>query len=356
MIEHTAAERPSCGTSIPDRTNCVDDRTAPPIRTGERDVAAATGRRRGILIGAAGLTVASGLRLTDGLGEGTDEDRETGEPSRESDPTLIAHRGFAGENPENTIAAVEAAANGDGATARQADLVEIDVVPTADDDVVVFHDDRLSERGGDGLTDANGIVWETDTGTVTSAEVLDSGETVPLLTAVLDAIPASVGVNVELKNPGSSDLRFGEKLSSSELDGQKEIWRPFVERVLEIGDDYENEILLSSFYEAALATSREASTYPIAPLVGDSITDGLEIARTYDAEAIHPPTGMIQGTPFVDASDVADVDVVALAHEEGRDVNVWTVETSEQAHQLAAAGVDGIIADYSDLLDRSSGR
>lgn len=341
--------------SIPDRMHSADDRTEPPIRTERSDATASMGRRRAVLIGTAGIMAAGGIGIAYALSGTSDDDRETGDLSWESDPTLIAHRGFAGENPENTVAAVEAATTGAGAATQRADLVEIDVVPTADDDVVVFHDDGLSDRDdGDGLTDTNGIVWETDTETVTSAEVLDSGETVPHLTEILDAIPSTVGVNIELKNPGSTELRFGEKLLSSELDGQKEIWRPFVERVLAIADEYENEILLSSFYEAALATSRELSTYPVAPLFWESMDDGLEIARTYDASAIHPPISMIQGTPFFDASDLADIDLVSLAHEEGRDVNVWTVDSESQAKHLAAAGVDGIIADYADLLEGNS--
>ncbi|OYR78256.1 glycerophosphodiester phosphodiesterase, partial [Halorubrum sp. E3] len=101
----------------------------------------------------------------------------------DGEPLLFAHRGFAGENPENTVAAAEAAA-GVESTA----WIEIDVVPTADGDPVVFHDAALSGRGGPpgapddrGLTDETGVVWETDTETVTAAEVLDSGETVPLL-------------------------------------------------------------------------------------------------------------------------------------------------------------------------------
>jgi len=47
------------------------------------------------------------------------------------------------------------------------------------------------------------------------------------------------------------------------------------------------------------------------------------------------------------------VDLVAEAHADGREVNVWTVDTWYQASRLAAAGVDGIAADYSGLLPAS---
>ncbi|RAW44689.1 glycerophosphodiester phosphodiesterase [Halorubrum sp. 48-1-W] len=348
-----------------------------PSTTDERETNAAdetpVSRRRTLLAGTAGLATAGavGLAYTDGgthdthggTRDTTDTDREgasgTGtdppeprEPGSGSTPTLIAHRGFAGENPENTVTAVEAAAGPDVADARRADLVEVDAVATADGDVVLFHDDRLSERAGGllGLTDAEGLVYETDTETVTNAEVLDSGETVPLLRDVLEALPTDVGVNVELKNPGRGDLRLGEKLPADELVERTAVWRPFVERVCSVLDDYDNEVLLSSFYEAALAASREVSSYPLAPILSESVEDGLEIADAYDAEAIHPPIGMIRGTPFSEGTEDAGVGLVETAHAADCEVNVWTVETWYQALWLEAVGVDGIIADYAGLL------
>ena len=263
--------------------------------------------------------------------------------------TLIAHRGFAGENPENTRAAMRAATCGEEPS-RRADAVEIDVVPTAGGDVVVFHDDELAGRDEMGLTDTEGIVWETDTETVTSAEVLQSGETVPRLTELLEAVPTDVGINVELKNPGSSSLRFGEKLSGDALETQTALWRPFVTRVLSIVDEIPHEILFSSFYEAALAVVSEQSTYPLAPVLWDSVEDGLAIAQAYDAVAIHPPLAMISGTPFFDDSRFGDVDILEMARADDCAVNVWTVESWFQAQQLVDRGVDGLIADYSTLL------
>ncbi|MGQ3328005.1 glycerophosphodiester phosphodiesterase [Halorubrum sp. FL23] len=274
----------------------------------------------------------------------------------DGEPLLFAHRGFAGENPENTVAAAEAAA-GVESTA----WIEIDVVPTADGDPVVFHDAALSGRGGPpgapddrGLTDETGVVWETDTETVTAAEVLDSGETVPLLGDLLDAVPSHVGVNVELKNPGidASLLRPDEALGPDALAELKGVWRPFVDRVVNVAERRANDLLVSSFHEAALAATREVSEYPVAPLFSESIGDALAIARRHDAAAVHPPIDAIRGAPCFDASRFGDADVVDAAHDAGLAVNVWTVETWYQTDRLAAAGVDGVIADYSTVRER----
>lgn len=319
---------------------------------------------------AAGVAAAGGRPDEDGEPDDDDEHGEGARPDdgrgrrggrREEFPDLIAHRGFAGMYPENTVGAVRRAARGarsPRSRSRAAESIEIDVMATADGDVVVFHDDRLAGRDGGerGLTDAEGLVWETDTETVTDAEVLESGETVPLLSTVLDAVPRHIGVNVELKNPGSGDLRFAANLSGADLEAQAAIWRPFVNDVLDVVDEYHNDVLFSSFYEAALATTREASDYPVAPLLWDSIEDGLAIAEEYDAEAIHPPYNMVRGTPFyadeyyTEGSEWSDTDLLAVAHDAGRDVNVYTIGTWYQAERLSAAGVDGLIADYPGLL------
>ncbi|WP_241432982.1 glycerophosphodiester phosphodiesterase [Halorubrum tebenquichense] len=322
----------------------------------ERLLTAIDSRRRAVLLGAA--TVAAGvvgvtsvsLPRTDG---GTATPIDQGSPDPTTDPTLIAHRGFAGENPENTRLAARAATRENG-PGRRADLVEIDVVPTADGDVVVFHDDDLAGRDGEGmgLTETSGVVWKTDTETVTSAEVLQSGETVPRLEELLSSIPSAVGVNIELKNPGSTSLQFGEKLSDEALDTQKAVWRPFVDRVVDIVDAHDHEILFSSFHEAALAVVAEQLTASVAPILWESVDDGIAIAEAYDADAIHPPVAMIRNTPFFDHGRFGETDLVRTAQSHSWDVNVWTVDSWYQADRLLDAGVDGLIADYSTLLSK----
>jgi glycerophosphoryl diester phosphodiesterase len=303
-----------------------------------------------------GTTAAVGASVLSGVtaGHGNKAEETSGKEYdnfRTDEPVVVGHRGFAGQYPENTVdAAVGAALSG-------ADAIEIDVVPCADGTVVVFHDNRLSARDTGGLTDKDGLVWETDCETVLDAEVLESGQTVPTFEDFMDAIPPSLGVNIELKNPGSLDLQYGTNLQEASLSQQKDLWRPFTERVLTTAADYENTILVSSFYEAALATTREFDQdIPIAFLFWDSIETGLEITQEYDCEALHPPYDMISGTPFfnsgayIDDPDYDEIDLVERAHDEGREVNVYTLTTWNQAEQLADANVDGIIADHPGLL------
>lgn len=253
-------------------------------------------------------------------------------------PTVFAHRGFAGRYPENTVRAVR------GAVADGADAVEIDVQPTADDDVVVFHDRRLDGEGGiGGLTDGSGVVWEQSTAEITAVRVLGTDECVPLLSDVLSAVPESVTVNVELKNPGSDAIRPGDALGGAPRRQARRRWEPFVRDVLAVTDRFDHEVLFSSFCEGALAALAESgSTDRVAALVApDCAAAGRAVARRYEVDAIHPPVELLRD----DASLAATADAL------GAECNVWTVRTWLDARDALDAGADGVIADYPNLLD-----
>ncbi|SIR15485.1 glycerophosphoryl diester phosphodiesterase [Haladaptatus litoreus] len=287
--------------------------------------------------------------------QSVDADRQS---ASTNDLSIIAHRGFAGVYPENTIGAVKQAT---AAPTGAPEMIEIDVHPTVDGEIIVFHDTRL-----DRLTDASGTlasqrVWNLPYDDLRDVSILGTEETIPRLETFLDAVPSEIGVNVEFKNPGTLDVRPRENLPPEDREKQTELWRPFAERVLSTLADYDHEFLISSFGEGALAAVRELdSKIPIAAVFAKSIVDGFEIARRYDCDAIHPPWNMIAGTELFNdeygsLGPYDEIDIVDLAHEEGYDVNVWTVESWYQATQLHEAGVDGIIADYPNVL-RFSGR
>jgi glycerophosphoryl diester phosphodiesterase len=269
-----------------------------------------------------------------------------------SRPAVIAHRGYAGIAPENTVTAALTAAGYD-----EIAMIEIDVQPAACGTPVVYHDDRLDgTRDGRPITDSAGLLWERSLDELADTHVLGTDEAVPTLSALFEALPERVGVNVELKSPGTTDVRPAESLPASERDERRELWLPFVERVVADCEAFGGEILLSSFCEGALAAAREvAPDYAAAALVWDDLEAGVDVARRYDCEAIHPPRTAVAGTglatePYYGLpEDEPAIDVVEIAHEEGRTVNVWTVNSWVQFDQLAEAGVDGIIVDYPGL-------
>lgn len=282
-------------------------------------------------------------------------------PLRVDDPILIAHRGFAGAYPENTHAAMRAATGTlEGATADRssADAVEIDVVPCATGELVVFHDaslDRLTDASGD-LADRP--IWEAPFERLRDLDVLGTGETVPLLTELLETIPTGVTVNVELKNPGTTPARTYRDVSGTRRASYDRAWDRLVERFVECVDGFGHDLLVTASFEGALRAMTEyAPELPLSYFFWDSVATGLEITRRYGCEVCCPPRTAIPGTSFfndaygdLEAGGFEGRDLVSAAHEEGREVYAWTIDTWRQATELRAAGVDGLLCDYPGLL------
>ncbi|ELZ98183.1 glycerophosphoryl diester phosphodiesterase [Haloferax mucosum ATCC BAA-1512] len=255
-----------------------------------------------------GPAVARDGRREDEEGEEKKEDEERGR-GKVASPYITAHRGFRDVFPQNTVAAVE------GASRLGADRIEIDVVATSDGEIVVFHDAML-----DDLTDESGFVSRTPAETVRQAEVLDSGETIPTLAEVLDATRPSVTVNIEFKESGPLS------------------WTEFAERALRTASQYPGEYYVSSFDHDAIRAARAVdSNVGVAPIFGRDTEENLEVARELDATAVNP------------SLDVLDRDLVETAHAEGREVNVWTIDSWREAKKPLELGVDGLIADYPNM-------
>ena len=109
----------------------------------------------------------------------------------------IAHRGLHKEDqsiPENSLAAFRLAAeNGYG--------IELDVQLTADNEVVVFHDDTLERVCG-----LEGKLSDFSWGELRSLRLCGTNERIPLLSEVFEAVGQRVPVIVELKRGPRNEL------------------------------------------------------------------------------------------------------------------------------------------------------
>lgn len=254
---------------------------------------------------------ATGAALGVATVTGTATAKQQGDQRNESSegPYITAHRGYRDVFPQNTVAAVA------GAAKLGADRIEIDLEATSDGEIVVFHDASLDE-----LTDETGLVAETHSEEVLEAEVLGSGETIPTLAETLTATRPPVTMNLEFKDRGPLS------------------WEEFTERVLEIAHRYPGEFYASSFDHDAIRAVRNVDpSVDIAPIFGGNTDDNLAVARELDAEALNCSTGVL------------DRDLVETAHDEGRAVNVWTVDSWREAKTPIELGVDGLIADYPQM-------
>ena len=118
--------------------------------------------------------------------------------------TLIAHRGASAYFPENTMVSFQ------GAIDLKADMVELDVQLTADGEIVVFHDEKISR-----CTGGRGRIADY---TLAGLKRLDAGgwfseafrgEKIPTLTEVLSLCRNKIAVNIEIKTEAVTDVVRG---------------------------------------------------------------------------------------------------------------------------------------------------
>jgi glycerophosphoryl diester phosphodiesterase len=111
-----------------------------------------------------------------------------------SEPIWIAHRGASGYAPENTLAAF------DSALARRADMIELDVHFSQDQQLVVIHDPTLERTtNGTGKVEAHTVaeLKQLDAGSWFGERFSDQG--IPSLAEVLVHVNGRVPLLIELK-------------------------------------------------------------------------------------------------------------------------------------------------------------
>lgn len=232
---------------------------------------------------------------------------------------LIAHRGFAAHHPENTIAAVRAAAT-------TADAIEIDVRRCGSGELVVIHDATV-----DRVTDGSGRVADLGLEELQGFSVLDSDQSIPTLSEVIVSLPPGVGLNVELKEEGVAPDAV------TAIEPVRDAWiSSFIPEALVEARSVSEAVSLAYLWQPDEDESVQDGTERGTENVSDPIQRALEL----DCAGIHPRH-----------DSCTTGDLVARAHDAGLVVNAWTVETRERATRLERAGVDGVIADRSDVLE-----
>jgi glycerophosphoryl diester phosphodiesterase len=150
---------------------------------------------------------------------------------------IVGHRGASAIAPENTLASFRAAVR-EGANA-----VELDVRLTADGRVVVLHDSTLLRTAGI-RRKISGMKYrdlrDVDAGRWFGPEF--EGERIPLLSEVLELLPSTVGINIELK-------RLDDRHS------RKDIVSRCAGIIRETGSS--DRVLLSSFHVPYLRLARK---------------------------------------------------------------------------------------------------
>lgn len=215
---------------------------------------------------------------------------------------VIAHRGFAATAPENTIEAIGSVAT------KGADAVEFDVRRCGSGELVVIHDETI-----DRVTGGEGTVTELSLDELRTKTVLESGERIPTLEEVLDAIPVGVEVNCELKDTGIA-----------------------VDALAALADaDLPSRVVLTSFLRSELRTVRERDP--------DRST-GLLVRRDLE----HPVTSAVELGCDVIGAEYRRCLVTRLpdrADAVDLEIHAWGVPNRLAAQAVALRGVDWVSSD-----------
>jgi glycerophosphoryl diester phosphodiesterase len=238
-------------------------------------------------------------------------------------PGVIAHRGLSGLAPENTMAAFRRALD------IGVDMIELDVLLSADDQLVVFHDETL-----DRTTDGSGPVRERN---LAQLKRLDAGgwfagefvrEPIPILLEVLELVGDRTLLNVEIKDEAVTDQVEGG----------------ITHRVIRLLRDhgFGDRVLLSSFDSRALLHARELDPDIPRGLLfnprSHSITSPIEILEDTGAASLNL------------SSDQVNETIVARCHQMRRAVLVYTVNEVEEMRRMISMGVDGLFTDRADVM------
>ena len=242
-------------------------------------------------------------------------------------PRLFAHRGASASAPENTLQSFRIA------WSLGAPYLELDVHLSADDEIVVIHDNSVARTTGRrgrvenmSSTELRGL----DAGHQFTADYgrtypyRGKGVTIPLLRDVLIEFP-DAGLNIELKKTREGvEKRVADLLAEHGASS----------RVLIASHDHET---LARFREVAPSVSTGYSK--------DEVRDFLGRLRGGDLADYRPPGRAFQVPEYKGLRRVVSKPVIDAVQSFDVEVHVWTVNEPVHMDRLLDWGVDGIMTD-----------
>ena len=239
------------------------------------------------------------------------DSRIKGTPRKAMNKILnIGHRGAKAYAPENTLLAFQKA------IAFGVDGIELDVHLSADQEVVVIHDDTINRT-----TNKNGTVSSMTLKALKSATI-ESDLEIPTLSEVLDLIDKNCIVNIELKGNHT-----GEAVSK------------IIEHyILEKNWHYDHFLVSSFDWVALLDLHLLNSKIPLGVLTEYDLNLALAFAKFIAAKSIHPYYHLLTPEKTIELQ------------EEGFQVLTWTVNEPEDIQKIKSFHVNGIISDFPDRI------
>jgi glycerophosphoryl diester phosphodiesterase len=221
----------------------------------------------------------------------------------------FGHRGACGHAPENTVLSVRKALE------LGADGVEVDV-QFADGQLVVIHDDTL-----DRTTNGHGRLVKKSFAYLRSLDA-GSGERIPTLAEIFDAVNRRAVINVELKGAHTA----------------APVAALIAEYVNRRGWSYD-DFLVSSFDHTRIREAKQCCPeIRIGALIMKTPRGLAKFAEVLGAWSLHASRRCV--TPKL----------VADAHRRGLKVFVFTINEPGEIALMKTLGVDGVFSDFPERV------
>lgn len=229
-------------------------------------------------------------------------------------PLVIAHRGASAYQPENTLAAFALA------IAQGAQMIELDLHCSSDNQVVVIHDETL-----DHTTNLKGRVDQLTLAEIKKADA-GKGERVPTLEETLDLTIGKLRLYLEIKDA---------KAAAETL------------RIIR-ARRCQNEVMLASF------------DIELMRRLGEEVRD-IELGVILGNETLNPIVRWREAFPWIALRGI-NYQVLCMQVElcygylarqtkaSGKKLYVWTADEDSQFAKMIERGVDGIVTNKPDHL------
>jgi glycerophosphoryl diester phosphodiesterase len=242
-------------------------------------------------------------------------------------PIVVAHRGASGYAPENTMAAIKKAIT------MGVDMIEIDVQLSKDNEVVLMHDltvDRTTNGKGKVRDLYLEEIKKLDAGKWFSSEF--SGEKVPTLEEVIQAINGQCKLLIEVKRVKSKKLEIENKIVQLINKYNAYNWC--------IVQSFETQVIknIQALDKSIECHKLVTMNISVLPLHIDSRIKTGTIYKYKNVQSINPYFKMLNKRK------------VKKIHSYGQKVITWTVNEPEDMKRMIEMGVDGIITNYPDRL------
>ena len=230
---------------------------------------------------------------------------------------IIAHRGASYLAPENTLAAF------DLAWEQGMDFIELDIMMTSDEQIIVFHDENTERLLGTSKEVKDYNYSELKKLPIHLSESNDpkyKGQTIPLLSEVLDRLPDNKTVFIEIKT--------GEEILTNLEYIIKKHWK-------------RGNIVFISFHLDVVCLTKSIFFEVPSYWLSDKMEDVSQYYEDFDKCNLD---GMSLHY------EIIDEDIVEVLHDRKRKIYSWTINDVTNAKKMIQLQVDGITTDRPKWL------